>query len=69
MTATEKIAFDKVLENFAETYPEVKIEHPYGDAYMLFTINGEAIDGFNTEGFGLLYCLSKITKIYEFELR
>lgn len=69
MTATEKTAFDKVLENFAETYPEVKVEHPYGDAYMLFTVNGEAIDGFNPEGHNLLYCLSKITKIYEFELR
>ena len=69
MTAAEKITFDKVLENFAETYPEVKVEHPYGDTYMLFTINGEAIDGFNAEGYSLLYCLSKVTKIYEFELR
>ena len=70
MTATEKTAFDKVLENFAETYPDVKIEHPYGDAYMLFTINGEAIDGFNPEGFCLLHCLSQLTKIYvAFKLR
>ena len=69
MTAAEKTALDNVLENFAETYPEVKVEHPYGDAYMLFTINGEAIGGFNAEGYNLLYCLSKITKIYEFELR
>ena len=69
MTAAEKTAFDKVLENFAETYPEVKIERPYGDSYVLFTANGEAIGGFNPEGCNLLYCLSKIAKIYEFELR
>ena len=69
MTAAEKTAFDKVLENFAETYPEVKIEHPYGDAYMLFTVDGKAIGGFNAEGYNLFYCLSKIAKIYEFELR
>ena len=69
MTAAEKTAFDKVLENFAETYPEVKIERPHNDAYMLFTVDGKAIDGFNAEGCNLLYCLSKIAKIYEFELR
>ena len=69
MTAAEKTVFDKVLENFVETYPDVRVEHPYGDSYMLFTINGEAIGGFNAEGYNLLYCLSKITKIYEFKLR
>ena len=69
MTAAEKTAFDKVLENFAETYPEVKIEHPYGDAYMLFTVDGKANDGYNAEGCNLSYCLSTIAKIYEFELR
>ena len=70
MTATEKTAFDKVLENFAETYPEVKIEHPHNDSYMLFTVNGEAIGGFNPEGFCLLHCLSQLTKVYiAFKLR
>ena len=70
MTATEKTAFDSVLENFAETYPEVKIEHPHNDSYMLFTVNGEAIGGFNPEGFCLLHCLSQLTKIYiAFKLR
>ena len=70
MTATEKTAFDNVLENFAETYPEVKVEHPHNDSYMLFTVNGEAIGGFNPEGFCLLHCLSQLTKIYvAFKLR
>ena len=69
MTAAEKTLFDQVFENFQKTYPEVKVEHPYNGAYMLFTVNGEAIDGLNTDGYNLLYCLNKLTKIYEFELR
>ena len=69
MTAAEKTLFDQVFENFQKTYPEVKVEHPYNDTYMLFTINGDAIDGLNTEGYNLLYCLNKLTKIYSFELR
>ena len=68
MTATEKTLFDQVLENFQNTYPKVKVEYPYNDAYMLFTINGGVIDGLNTDGYNLLYCLNKLTKIYSFEL-
>jgi len=69
MTATEKVIFDQVFKHFQETYPEVKVEHPYDDAYMIFVVNGTAIDGFNPEGHNLLYCLSELTKAYEFELR
>lgn len=69
MTATEKVLFDQTLANFQTNYPEVKVEHPYDDEYMMFTINGSAIGSFTTSGYSLLYCLVELTKIYEFELR
>lgn len=69
MVATEKVLFDQVFQIFQETYPEVKVEHPYDDEYMIFIVNGTAIGGFNPSGHNLLYCLSELTKIYEFELR
>lgn len=69
MTATEKTLFNQVFEQLQAKYPEVKVEHPYDDEYMLFTINGTAIGGFTTAGYNFLYCIVELGKIYEFELR
>ena len=65
---TDKELFEEVLARFQESYKAIKIEHPYNDSYMVFTINGKALGGLNPEGHNLLYCLCELTKIYEVEL-
>lgn len=69
MTATEKTLFNEVFAQLQAKYPEVKVEHPYSDGYMTFSVNGTQIGGFNTDGYNFLYCIVELGKIYEFELR
>ena len=69
MTSSEKVLFNEIAKNLQASYPEVKVEHPYNDGYMVFSVNGTDIGGFNADGNNFLYCLVELGKIYEFELR
>lgn len=68
MTIKEKELFSQVLESFKDEFPSVEVAQPYNDGYLEFSVNGKSLGGFNVEGHNLLYCLSELTKVYEFEL-
>ena len=63
----DKQLFNEVLERFQQQY-DFEVEHPYNDGYIEIVKDGEIIGGMNTDGYNLLYNLTRLCRTLKDEL-
>jgi len=64
---TDKELFNEVLDKFQKQYG-FEVERPYNDGYIELIQNGDSIGGMNTDGYNLLYNLSRLCRMLKDEL-
>ena len=64
----DKELFNAVLERFQKQYG-FEVDRPYNDGYIELTKDGDSLGGMNTDGYNLLYNLTRLCRTLKDELR
>lgn len=63
----DKQLFNEVLERFQQQYG-FEVERPYNDGYIELIKDGDVLGGMNTDGYNLLYNLTRLCRTLKDEL-
>lgn len=63
----DKQLFNEVLERLQQQY-DFEVERPYNDGYIELIKDGDVLGGMNTDGYNLLYNLTRLCRTLKDEL-